>query len=636
MSTTNGTCSVFAGNVNSVVFVWQVESAPGVWQDLNLFPISGISYSTEQRINAGGTVISSILTINVAYGTDEATWNYRVLAQGSGGCSVATSLNEAIAVRKNRWLGTLSSAWNDPANWSCNRVPSSASSAIILPAVNNPIVAVTANAKELTLQPGSLLTVASGYNLTVSGAVTVLGDGNLTMENNANLMQTSYTGPNSGSIHVFRNSSPLMRQDYTLWSSPVTAQNLLSFSPLTLSNRFYDYNALTNTYSSVNPSSNNFETGKGYLIRMPNNHPTTPTIWNGQFTGVPNNGTINLTTVNGGSGLRFNAIGNPYPSPVRMSSFVNGNNTRITGTLYFWRKTNSAATDPGYCTWTLAGFVSNGETQVVNPNGILRTGQGFLVEMLNAETTVVFNNSMRIGNTADQFFKSTSANEELIGDKIYLNVQNGSSADKSQMLLGYFDEATEGVDYAIDGKALEDSKLSLTTLINGEDYVIQGRSAFDVSDVVPLTFKTDVAGQFTISIEQLQGVFAGHQAIYLKDKAIGVLHDLKQSNYNFVSEIGNFSNRFEVVYANTTLGNSDVASDENNFIVYSDSELITVRNSGSLLQSVRIYDLQGRLVAQKNDIKDNIVEVPLNPKHSVWLVEIQNTTGIRISKKIIH
>ncbi len=145
-------------------------------------------------------------------------------------------------------------------------------------------------------------------------------------------------GSNSGPIHAARNSSALMRQDYTLWSSPVSGQNLLNFSPLTLTSRFYEYNTTTNLFNAVNPSATAFQTGKGYLIRTPNNHPTTPTIWTGQFTGVPNNGDITLSLVNGGAGFRFNAIGNPYPSPVKMSTFVKANSTKITGTLYFLAK----------------------------------------------------------------------------------------------------------------------------------------------------------------------------------------------------------------------------------------------------------------------------------------------------------
>ena len=636
VSTINGTCSPYAGNINSVVFTWQVETSPGVWQNTSTFPISGITYNVEQRINAGGTVISSILTVNVAYGTNEATWNYRVLAQGSGGCPVATSLNEAIAVKKNRWLGTISSAWNDPANWSCNRVPSAISSAIILPATNNPVITINAAAKEVILQPGSFLTLNSGYNLTVSGPITVVGDGNFTVQNNANLLQSTYTGSNSGPIHVSRNSSALMRQDYTLWSSPVSGQNLLNFSPLTLTTRFYEYNTATNLFNAVNPSATAFQTGKGYLIRTPNNHPTTPTIWTGQFTGVPNNGDITLSLVNGGAGFRFNAIGNPYPSPVKMSTFVNANSTKITGTLYFWRKTNSAATDPGYCTWTLAGFVSNGESQVVNPNGILRTGQGFIVELINNETNVLFNNSMRVANNANQFFKTTSESDELVGDKFCLNITSASGA-KNQMLLGYFDVATNDVDFAIDGKAIEAASVSLSTLIGGEKYLIEGRAPFQNEDVVPLYFNTDSAGQFTISVERLEGLFSGSQAIYLKDKLTNVLHNLKAGDYVFTSEAGEFQNRFEVQYTDASLANEAFElNPANSVIAYNNSGTLTIKSYKTDLQEVKVFDVQGRLLVERKKINTAVLDLPMSRQHQILLVQILTQSGERVTKKIVY
>ncbi|WP_131387712.1 T9SS sorting signal type C domain-containing protein [Flavobacterium suncheonense] len=635
VSTVSGTCTPYAGNVNSVVFTWQVESSPGVWQNITAFSISGITYDTEQRINAGGTVISSILTINVAYGTDEATWNYRVLAQGSGGCALATSLNEAIAVKKNRWLGTVSSAWSDPNNWSCSRVPAAISSAIILPAANNPVITVNAAVKDLTLQPGSVLTVNSGYNLTASGPVTVVGDGNFTLQNNANLLQTTYTGNNSGPIRVGRNSSALMRQDYTLWSSPVTGQNLLNFSPQTLTGRFYEYNTLTNTYSAVNPSANTFQTGKGYLIRMPNNHPTTPTVWSGQFTGVPNNGDITLSLVNGGAGFRYNAIGNPYPSPVKMSNFVNANSTKITGTLYFWRKTNNTATEPGYCTWTLAGFVSNGEAQVVNPNGILRTGQGFIVEMVNSETSVLFNNAMRVANNADQFFKITSDDsDELAGDKFCLNIVSDAGV-KNQMLLGYFDVATNGVDFAIDGKAIEETSVALSTLIGGEKYLIEGRAPFQNEDVVPLYFNTDAAGQFTISLERLEGLFLGSQEIYLKDNVANVVHNLKAGAYVFTSGAGAFSNRFEIRYTDSSLGVQHPDLGAANVIAYVADNSLVVKSNAEAIEAVQVFDVQGRLLTEKKNIDTTSAIVPLTGNKQVLLVKIAIRNGLVATRKII-
>ena len=32
--------------------------------------------------------------------------------------------------------------------------------------------------------------------------------------------------------------------------------------------------------------------GKGYAIQAPNNYTVTPTVYNGEFTGIPNNGNI--------------------------------------------------------------------------------------------------------------------------------------------------------------------------------------------------------------------------------------------------------------------------------------------------------------------------------------------------------
>ena len=85
-----------------------------------------------------------------------------------------------------------------------------------------------------------------------------------------------------------------------------------------------------------------------------------------RYTGVPNNGTQTVSLTNAGSGQRFNMIGNPYPSTISMTQFVADNSSNITGTLYFWRKTNSTVSSPGYCTWAGGTFVSNGEAQVTN------------------------------------------------------------------------------------------------------------------------------------------------------------------------------------------------------------------------------------------------------------------------------
>jgi len=633
VSVARGTCTAFAGNVNSVSFDWQVESSPGVWVSKDSYFVPGVTYSVEKRINSNGNVITSILTVTTTDGTPEVTLKYRVSAQGSGGCPAVTSGTESIAIKYYRWTGAVSNVWTDPANWNCNKMPASTSVAVVPSAANPAVISSAVILKDIIVETGGNLTISSGSKITVNGPVNVQGTGSFTLQNNANLIQSTYTGANTGVIKVNRNSSALMRLDYSLWSSPVVNQNLLAFSPATSTNRFYTYDSPTNVYAAIAPSTNAFQLGKGYLIRMPNNWITTPAIWNGVFTGIPNNGNISLTTSNGGVGKRINGIGNPYPSPVKMTNFVNGNFGKITGTLYFWRKSNSTVTEPGYCTWTTAGFVSNGEAQVVNPNGILQTGQGFLVEMLSNYTTVVFNNTMRVADFANQFFKGDSAEDVYLnGDKFKLNVIS-SEGYRNQMLLGYFDQATLDVDYGIDGKAIDNHPLSLTMELNKEDYYVQGRPHFNDADVVALKFKTETAGEFTVSTEELIGVFEKEQNIFLNDKFTNKVHNFKNGDYKFVSGAGTFENRFELIYKDTDV--KQISENEStNIVVYKNNGQLVVKSDNDL-NTVKIFDLRGRLLKEARTISQSEYITPIDAQNEVLLVQITTNDGTVFNKKIV-
>lgn len=604
-----------------------------------VFNVSGSSGATlTYSINGGAnqTIVLTggvgVITVVGAIGNQTLT----LVSVSLGVCSQVLSGTSTVVVNSsNVWTGAVDNQWGTAGNWSCGTLPTAATDVTI----NSGTVIVSgvnAFANTLVLNGTTMLTVNSGNNITVTDAVTVASGANMTLQNNANLIQINNVS-NSGNIVVNRKSSALMRLDYTLWSSPVASQNLLAFSPLTVATRFYVYNSATNLYSTVTPSSTNFQLGKGYLIRMPDNHPTSPTKWDGVFTGVPNNGNVNFSAFNGGAGFGYNGVGNPYPSPVDMNLFVNGNAGNITGTLYFWRKTNSSTTEPGYCTWTTAGFVSNGEAQVVNPNGILRTGQGFIVEM-SSGNNVSFTNAMRTADNADQFFRNSDAtsNRELNGDRLWLNVSNSFGAN-NQMLLGYFANATLGVDYGIDGKAIEDAPVSLTMDIAGGNYLIQGRPSFDVSDSVPLRFKTSYSGAHTISIDHLDGVFLGSQNVYLKDNLLNITHDLKAAAYSFASDAGTFANRFEIVYQTSVLGTNQSNFSENTVVVFKDENgNLNVNANGITLDVVEVYDVQGRKLIQKSAINAaSVLLSGLRTENNVLLIKVVAADGAVVNKKIV-
>jgi len=471
------------------------------------------------------------------------------------------------------------------------------------------------------------VSILSGRTLTVANSIT--NNGTLTIENDANLIQTSTTNTNTGSgtATVKRNSNLLSRLDYTLWSSPTgTTQSLYSFSPLTLSTRFYEYNPVTNLYNDIS-STTPFSAAKGFLIRMPNNAVVFPAtqLFNGVFTGVVNNGDYSVSAAAG----QFVAVGNPYPSNINATSFLAGN-TSAGSTLYFWRKLNNInqGTSPtsSYATWTTAGGVANGG---YTPNGIISVGQGFLVNT-GTGTSINFTNSMRASTTAT-FLRTNNSQP----DRIWLNLTNPEGGF-SQMLVAYMVDATLGVDTGIDGLYINDAPTALTSLIAGSEYIIQGRPTFTPIDIVPLSFKTSTAGNFTISIDHIDGLFALGQSIYLEDTLTNTLTDLQTSSYTFSSQPGTYNTRFLLKYQ-SSLNSNEVPFNENNVAVTVSNGDLNIISSQIDINSIKIYDIQGRLIIEKNNINKNSATIKdLKVINQVLIVKVTGVDKSVFTKKVLN
>ena len=559
-----------------------------------------------------------------------ATTTY-TFTPNSGQCATSATLTISIG-NTTTWVGL-------PTGWD-NGTPTNTSTAVITSNYNSTTDGGSIVACTLTVSNNSSVVIASNNNVTLNGKLTVNTGSTFTLNNNANLLQNTNVA-NSGNIIVKRNSSALKRQDYTLWSSPVANQNLLAFSPATLTNRFYTYETnatpISNVYIAVpSPSTTNFAVGKGYLIRMPNTHPATATVWNGQFTGVPNNGNVPVTLTNNGVGQRFNAIGNPYPSTLDMSSFVASNrqtgDERITGTLYFWRKTNSTLTSPGYCTWNSGTFISNNESQVFNPNGILQVGQGFIVEAQDNATALSFNNTMRGANNNNQFFKNTNVVEN---NRIWLNM-TATTGEFSQTAVNYRTDAVQTED-PFDAKYFNDGVIAFSSNINNNQYAIQSRAIpFEASDIVPLNFKVTTAGNYSIAIDHVDGLFSGGvQEIYIKDNYNGSYNNITTLAYNFASEAGTFINRFELVYQNA-LSTNIPSLTLNSVVIYKNNTDVVINAGNILISKVKIFDIRGRLLLEKGAINASETRMNVGEVNQVLLVQITSNDGQVVTKKIVN
>ena len=471
----------------------------------------------------------------------------------------------------------------------------------------------------------------------VQDFVRVVTGGSLTFQNNAPLVQINDGAVNSGSITVNRTSSALKRLDYTLWSSPVANQGLTAFSPATIANRIYTYNA-TSTGSTAFPIINgigaysvvsgNFGLGRGYLIRMPNNHPTTATVWNGVFSGVPNNGVVNVSLNTGGQG--FNSIGNPYPSPINLTTFFSVNST-VGSTAYLWRRTNdiNLVNNSGYATWTSGTFVPGSNyTGSGVFTGVLQTGQGFVVKATGG--SVVFNNSMRAVNTANQFFRGQADERHTV----WLNLSN-PAGDFAQMATGYRTNASNAVD-SFDGLNFNDGNLSIGSYLDNSNYIIQGRALpFDAADVIPLTFKTSIDGNYSIAIDHADGMFTESQAVYLKDVSTNTITDLRTNAYNFATLAGTVNNRFELVFQRALKNDTSIAN-ESGIVVYKNNFDIVVNSGNAIIKNVKIYDMRGRLLFEKVNINATEIRMNLLGSSQIILVKTTLDDGQVITKKVIY
>jgi hypothetical protein len=303
-----------------------------------------------------------------------------------------------------------------------------------------------------------------------------------------------------------------------------------------------------NTDATRKKSSEDKLSEEEYLIKLSKDYPTVSTTNNANFFGVPNNGTMHIEMKEG-----YNMVGNPYPSGVNVHNFIDSNET-INGTLYFLDKVNTDVAATSYATLTKIAYVSNSNKEDLSigyfkagdeSNWFINTAQGFFVKA-TSDSKLIFTNSMRRITQANPDFLNSQTAIPFKG-LYWLNMTKNNGV-YSQMAVGYSPDCTLAEDKGIDGRNINQD-FYLTSLIDGNYYAIQGRPEFTTEDIVPLSYRVDVSGKYTIAIDHAVGVFKeGSQNIYIKDKGTNKLHNLTNDSYTFFSKEGTFVDRFIIVY----------------------------------------------------------------------------------------
>ncbi|MEZ0129750.1 T9SS sorting signal type C domain-containing protein, partial [Flavobacterium sp. LBUM151] len=270
--------------------------------------------------------------------------------------------------------------------------------------------------------------------------------------------------------------------------------------------------------------------------------------------------------------------------------------------------------------------------------GQIGAGQSFFTSAATAGT-VTFNNGMRLGGTSNtQFFKSaaTAKSGAVEKHRLWLNMTNSEGAFK-QMLVGYVEGASDEYESKYDGVSFDANPyVDFYSVANGNNYVIQARALpFRDSDQVPLGYRTTIAGNFTISIDEVDGDLS-NQTIYVEDKKTGEVHDLKTSDYTFTTEKGTFTDRLVLRYTNKTLGTGDFENVENGVLVSVKNKAIQISSSQENISQIAIYDITGKQLYSKSKVGTTELQISnLSSGDQILIAKVTLENGYVMSKKII-
>ena len=529
------------------------------------------------------------------------------------------------------------------------------------------------DACELKIEAGVIVKVSADQYLSIKN--NVVNNGTIIIENDGSFVQVSDNATYTGSSTSFvskRITQPVTRYDFTYWSSPVENFILKNVSPTTLFDKFFSWNSDSQSWTVHKSNAATLETmsiGKGYTVRAPQSFSlTTSATHPTQFVGKPNNGVKNIKVSNNAAD-KWNLIGNPYPSAIKVSEFLKVNKGVVDGTLYFWtHKTPAAATNGNsnyysysstdYVAVNLSGNVLNQGTVVAAPGGNslnvapgsdfqnIASGQSFFIKGKVSGATgnqVTFNNAMRVqtGKSNSAFFKpgitTPVDNWETTGKhRIWLNMTSAQN-DFNQALVGYIENATNELDWGYDGEVFSSGAVTLYSLSNEKALTIQGRALpFSNQDEVSLGYKTTRTGTLKISIDHVDGLFEG-QDVYIKDKEFNIVHNLKESDYSFATVPGTFDNRFVLLYVpQENLGTQNPVLDAKSVLVFNTGNQISVKSTDETISQVIIYDLQGRILFSKNNVNEQeFTTQSLSVSNQVVLVKVIGENKGELVKKII-
>lgn len=368
------------------------------------------------------------------------------------------------------------------------------------------------------------------------------------------------------------------------------------------------------------------------------------------FRGRPNNGDISIPIAD----QEFTLTGNPYPSAIDLSLFLQGN-SNCTGIAYFWEQDKSTSTHfiadykGGYGSFSPVSRLGTGVyipatfytydgsgnsvAETGSPTGnsgkrFLDIGQGFLIDGVGTGS-VLMKNEYRVyvkqapipatGSRVKGYdkLKIKSGNMQQIPSvsgfdytkvsllptpQIRINTLMNNQGVR-QLALAFDPAATDGIDHAMDAYSSGDSdQADAYFVIENSDFVINVLN-FDINKKIAIGFRNNEEASYKLTVQEVIN-FTDTDEVYLHDKVNNKFFDIKNDFHELILPAGENNSQFEITFkSDSSLGIVDNKNER--FIIYQDNSAkkLTIENPQAIeLEICGLYDVAGKLIFLKKDL----------------------------------
>ena len=196
------------------------------------------------------------------------------------------------------------------------------------------------------------------------------------------------------------------------------------------------------------------------------------------------------------------------------------------------------------------------------------------------------------------------------------------------------ENATDDKDRLFDATtSVTSTSTSIYSLIGNDKMCIQAKGLpFNNSDIIPLGYNASQAGNYTIAIHALDGLFV-NQNVYLYDAQLNITHDIKVTPYTFTATQGENNSRFQLIFNNETLSNPDFDLENTVFLLNKDN--LKVVSAIENIEEIKVFDLLGRTLYINNHIDNKEFEIPVSQEKVALIVKIKLANGTYIERKTL-